>query len=194
MAAQYTVDLFSTLDGFAAPKPGSWGGYWGKESDEWLDHRQDEFADDHHMVLGANTYRLFQHFQNIGVEPDPWVARMLGSPTTVVSTSLSGPLDQPDVELVAADAVDVVASMKDQSGLPLRSHGSVAMNRALLAAGLVDRIQLTVFPVVTGQNGDNPIWLDGPDFDLELLSSRRFDGGVVELVYRPTVRLTPGNR
>lgn len=188
MGAEYTVDLFTTLDGFAAPRPGTWGGYWGKESDEWLAHRRRQFDDDHHMVFGANTYRLFQHFRSIGVEPDAWVARMLGSSTTVVSTSLSAPLEGPDAELVAADAVGVVAGMKNESQLPLRSHGSVAMNRALLAAGLVDRLQLTVFPVVTGQNGDDPIFRDGPDYDLELISSTSFAGGIVELVYRPTVR------
>ena len=38
-----TVDLFTTLDGFAAPKAGTWGGYWGKESDAWLEHRRRQF-------------------------------------------------------------------------------------------------------------------------------------------------------
>jgi hypothetical protein len=44
------------------------------------------------------------------------------------------------------DAVDVVARLKEESAVPLRSYGSLPMNRALMAAGLVDRIQLTVFP------------------------------------------------
>jgi riboflavin biosynthesis pyrimidine reductase len=37
--------------------------------------------------------------------------------------------------------------------VPLRSHGSLSLNRALMAAGLVDRVQVTLFPVVTGQTG-----------------------------------------
>ena len=45
--------------------------------------------------------------------------------------------------------------------MPLRSSGSLSMNRALMVAGLVDRIQLTVFPVITGQTGDDPIFLGG---------------------------------
>ena len=40
--------------------------------------------------------------------------------------------------------------------MPLRSYGSLSMNRALMVAGVVDRIQLTVFPVITGQTGDDP--------------------------------------
>ncbi|MBE7163093.1 MAG: dihydrofolate reductase family protein, partial [Williamsia herbipolensis] len=63
----------------------------------------------------------------------------------------------------------------------------VTLNRALLAAGVVDRLQLTIFPVVTGRTGDDPIFRDGPDFELDLISSTAFDGGIVELVYRPTV-------
>ena len=69
--------------------------------------------------------------------------------------------------------------------MPLRSYGSLPMNRALMA--LVDRIQLTVFPVITGQTGDEPIFLGAADFDLELIDSRTLDGNIQELVYRPTL-------
>jgi riboflavin biosynthesis pyrimidine reductase len=63
------------------------------------------------------------------------------------------------------------------------------MNRALMVAGLVDRVQLTVFPVITGQTGDNPIFLGAADFDLELIDSRTLDGNIQELVTgRPCMR------
>ena len=71
--------------------------------------------------------------------------------------------------------------------MPLRSHGSLAMNRALMAAGLVDRVQLTLFPVITGQTGLGPIFKGAADFDLELIESRTLDGNTQELIYRPTV-------
>ena len=54
---------------------------------------------------------------------------------------------------MSGDAVDVVARLKKESEVPLRSHGSLSMNRALMAAGLVDRVQVTLFPVITGQTG-----------------------------------------
>jgi dihydrofolate reductase len=85
------------------------------------------------------------------------------------------------------DAVDVVARLKEEAAVPLRSYGSLSMNRALMVAGLVDRIQLTVFPVITGQTGDDPIFLGAADFDLELIDSRTLDGNIQELVYRPTL-------
>ncbi len=71
--------------------------------------------------------------------------------------------------------------------MPLRSHGSLSMNRALTAAGLVDRVHVTLFPVITGQTGADPIFKGAADFDLELLESRTLDGRTQELIYRPAL-------
>src|SRR4029079_15947854 len=100
---------------------------------------------------------------------DPWVTRMVHMPATVVSSTLEGPLDWPDATVARGDAVEVVARLKEESEVPLRSHGSLSLNRGLMAAGLGDRIQLTVFPVITGQTGVRPIFQDAADFDLELI-------------------------
>ena len=118
---------------------------------------------------------------------DPWVTRMISLPATVVSTTLEGPLDWQDATVVSGDAVDVVARLKKESELPLRSHGSLSLNRALMAAGLVDRLQVTLFPVITGQTGREPIFQDAADFDLELIEHRTLDGHIQELTYRPTL-------
>ena len=44
-------------------------------------------------------------------------------PATVASTTLKGPLDWPDSTVVSGDAVDFVARLKEESEVPLRSHG-----------------------------------------------------------------------
>ena len=85
------------------------------------------------------------------------------------------------------DAVDVVARLKEESEVPLRSHGSLRLNWALMRAGLVDRLQVTLFPVITGQTGADPIFAGAADFDLELLESRTLDGRTQELIYRPSL-------
>ena len=110
-------------------------------------------------------------------------------PATVVSNTLKAPLDWPDATVTSGDAVDVVKRLKEESDVPLRSHGSLSMNRALMAAGLVDRLQVTVFPVLTGQTGDAPIFRDTADFDLELIENRTLDGHIQELVYRPSLHV-----
>jgi dihydrofolate reductase len=88
---------------------------------------------------------------------------------------------------VRGDAVDIVARLKEESEVPLRSHGSLSMNRTLMAAGLVDRVQVTIFPVITGRTGREPIFAGAADFDLELIESRTLDESIQELVYRPTL-------
>ena len=193
MTATYTFDVFSSLDGFASISGGDWGGYWGKQGPELLDHRLALYSEEQRMVFGANTYRAFAEMVASSTEDfevfDPWVTRMRCLPATVVSTTLEGPLDWPDATVATGDAVDVVARLKEESDVPLRSHGSLSMNRALMAAGLVDRVQVTIFPVITGQTGDEPVFKGAADFDLELIESRTLDGRIQELIYRPTLHV-----
>ncbi|MBN3497132.1 dihydrofolate reductase family protein [Arthrobacter pascens] len=143
MTASYTFDVFTSLDGFGAHS-GNWGGYWGKQGPELLDHRLALYDQEQRMVFGANTFRAH---------------------------------------------VQMLASSTEESEVPLRSHGSLSLNRALMAAGLVDRVQVTLFPVITGQTGLNPIFQGGADFDLELIESRTLDGHTQELIYRPTLHV-----
>ncbi|WP_329183481.1 dihydrofolate reductase family protein [Streptomyces sp. NBC_01428] len=192
MTVTYTFDVFSSLDGFGAAG-GNWTGYWGKQGPELLDHRLALYDEAQRMVFGANTYRAFARMLAESTEDsdvrDPWVTRMRNLPTTVVSSTLEGPLDWPDAEVANGDAVDVVARLKKDSAVPLRSHGSLSMNRALMAAGLVDRVQVTLFPVITGRTGLEPIFGGASDFDLELIEHRTLDGDIQELVYRPTAHV-----
>ena len=115
MTATYTFDIFSTLDGFGSHH-GDWGGYWGKQGPELLDRRLAVYGPEQRMVFGANTYRQFVQMLGLSAEGagvrDPWVKRMTSLPTTVLSSTLKGPLDWPDATVVRGDAVDVVARLK----------------------------------------------------------------------------------
>jgi dihydrofolate reductase len=190
MTATYTFDVFSSLDGFGAAG-GDWSGYWGKQGPELLDHRLGLYGSEQRMVFGANTFRAFVEMLAASTEDsdvrDPCVTRMVNTPATVVSSTLHGPLDWPDATVVSGDAVDVVARLKEESDVPLRSHGSLSLNRALMAAGLVDHVQVTLFPVITGRTGLDPIFHGAADFDLELIEHRTLDGHTQELTYRPTL-------
>jgi dihydrofolate reductase len=192
MTATYTFDVFSSLDGYGSTT-GDWGGYWGKQGPELLAHRLALYSEEQRMVFGATTFREFVQMLASSTEEsevrDPWVTRMRSMPATVVSTTLAEPLDWPDATVVRGDAVDVVARLKAESEVPLRSHGSLSMNRALMAADLVDRVQVTLFPVITGETGRDPIFQGAADFDLELIESRTLDGNIQELIYRPTLHV-----
>jgi dihydrofolate reductase len=192
MTATYTFDVFASLDGYGSYGPGGdWGGYWGKQGPELLDHRLSIYGDRQRMVFGAKTYRQFaqmlaERTEESGVR-DPWVTQMRNLPATVVSSTLEDPLDWPDASVVSGDAADIVARLKEESDVPLRSHGSLSLNWALMAAGLVDRVQVTIFPVLTGRSGVEPVFGGAGDFDLELLESRTLDGRTQELIYRPSL-------
>jgi dihydrofolate reductase len=194
MAATYPWDVSSTLDGFGSYNAdGDWGGYWGKHGPEFLDRRVAQYGEELRLVLGANTFRTFQRYLGSLTQDseasDPVNTRMKYLPTTVIATTLDEPLDWPDATLERGDGVDVVARLKEESGIPLRSHGSLSLNRALMAAGLVDRVQVTIFPVISGQTGAAPIFAGAADFDLELIEHRTLDGHTQELTYRPTLHV-----
>ncbi|MET3862099.1 dihydrofolate reductase [Dietzia sp. 2505] len=190
MTAVYTWDVFCTLDGYGSFGPqGDWGGYWGKQGPELLSHRASLFDIEQRMVFGGTTFRENAAILMPGDDPhsrDEWNLRMLRTPATVISSTLRDTLGWPDATIVSGDAVDIVARLKEESDLPLRSQGSLSLNWALLAAGLVDRLQVTIFPVISGRTGTSPILAGAGDLDLVLLESRVLDGHTQELVYSPS--------
>ena len=194
MTATYTFDIFSTLDGFGSYGPdGNWGGYWGKQGPELLERRLASFVAEQRMVFGATTFRQFVEMLASSTEKsdvrDPWVTRMRNMPATVVSSTLKGPQAWPNATIVNGDAIAIVTQLKKESELPLRSHGSISLNRALMAAGLVDFVRVTVFPVISGKTGTHPIFKGAADFDLEMVESRTLDSNIQELIYRPTLHV-----
>jgi dihydrofolate reductase len=192
MTAVYTWDLFSTLDGFGSYTEGAdWGGYWGKQGPELLEHRAALFESEQRMVFGATTFKQTAQIMSSDIDPntlDTWNVRAMRMPATVVSSTLQDTLGWPDATIVRGGAPDIVDRLKEESDVPLRSQGSLSLNRALMGAGLVDRLQVTIFPVISGRTGTDPVFRGAGDFDLELLESRTLDGHTQELVYRPTPR------
>ena len=193
MSATYTWDVFSTLDGYGsyADHGIDWGGYWSKQGPELLEHRAAIFATEQRIVFGATTFREVAGILTSGEDPnsqDEWNVRLMRLPATVISSTLHDSLGWHDATIVRGDAVDTISRLKEESTVPLRSLASMTLNWALMAAGLVDRLQVTIFPVITGSNGISPILRGAGDVDLELLESRTLDHDIQELTYRPTPR------
>ncbi|WP_353649552.1 dihydrofolate reductase family protein [Nakamurella sp. A5-74] len=188
MSATYTFDIFSTLDGYASHR-GDWGGYWGKQGPEFLEHRAAIYREPQRVVLGATTYAENATFADPEFDRsqlDEWILRMYDAPVTVLSGTLTEPHDWQNTTIESGDPVELVTRLKAESDVPLRSHGSLTLNRALLNAGLIDAIQVMVFPVISGSTGVYRIFEGVEDFDLELLDAQTFDGNTQVLTYRPT--------
>ena len=93
MTATYTFDVFTSLDGNASyGPPGDWGGYWGKQGPEFLDHRLVAYEGEQRMLFGATTFGLFLQMLPQMDVPDPWIDRMAQPPDHSRLIDAAGPL------------------------------------------------------------------------------------------------------
>jgi dihydrofolate reductase len=187
------VDLITSLDGYASAE--GWPGWWGLEGPEYLGWLDQQPERDHELLMGATTYRLMSQMSSEaaggGEDYRPDEADSLTGldavSKVVFSSTLTEPLAWPNTRLVGTDAVEAVRAMKRDGSTPMRTLGSLSLGRSLLAAGLVDRFRLVVFPVITGATGRERVYDGYPDVRLELVESRTFDGRLQLLDYVPTL-------
>jgi dihydrofolate reductase len=180
------IDFITSLDGYGAAE--GWPGWWGLEGPEYLAWLGDQPESDYTILMGANTFRLMSGLADEGEPGTDALARL---PKIVFSSTLTEPLAWPNSRLVATDAVAAVRELKAQGTESLRTLGSLTLCRSLLAAGLVDRFRVVVFPVITGSTGRDRIYDGYPDVALELANSHVFDGRLQLLEYVPTVLAGP---
>jgi dihydrofolate reductase len=183
MSTTLTVDFFCSIDGYGMAE--GWPGYWGKEGPELIADRVRTFEQEQVLVFGATTFRQFRKF--VKVFDEPYYRSLDALPKIVFSSTLEEPLGWEHSTLIDEDAVTAIERLKRTTDVPMRSHGSIGLNRALLAAGLVDRIEVMMFPAVSGRAGQAGLFHGGVELDLELLESTVLDGRTHKLVYRPQV-------
>jgi riboflavin biosynthesis pyrimidine reductase len=109
----------------------------------------------------------------------PWAAGLFAAPgqRVLLYTRAGGSVpDLPaDVELVPEDDLRaVLADLRERGIERLLCEGGPTINRALLDAGLLDELFLTLSPVVSGEGP--PIVADGPSAPLTLRSVATSDG------------------
>jgi dihydrofolate reductase len=190
------VDFITSLDGYGAAE--GWPGWWGVEGPEYLAWLGEQPERDYTILMGANTYRLMSGFAaQFEASDEPMgdegaaITELGRMDKVVFSSTLEPPLAWPNTELITGDAVDAVTVMKRDGTKSMRTLGSVSLCRSLLAAGLVDRFRVVVFPVITGRTGQDRIYDGYPDVGLEMVASRTFDGRIQLLEYVPTVLAGP---
>jgi dihydrofolate reductase len=110
-----------------------------------------------------------------------------GTSKVVFSSTLTEPLAWENSTLVAGDAAEAVRRMKEEGEVSMRTIGSLTLCRSLLEAGLVDRLRVVMFPVITGATGRERIYDGYPDVALDMVDSRTFDGQIQLVEYVPRV-------
>ena len=174
---ELTVDLFCTVDGWAAARNSSaYFGYGGPELQAWIDEQLDR---PHVILMGSNTYRALAEITAGGGDP-----RMDQLPKVVFSKSLEPPLAWANTTLVRDDATVALPAMKNEPGDPLRVIGSLTLVRSLFQLRQVDRLRLMIFPQVLGESGRERILQDLPDINLRLSSTQVLDRRLVLLDYQ----------
>lgn len=182
------ITEFISLDGvMEAPggEPGykhaGWvGAYF---SDELGAYKGEEQLSKDVLLLGRKTYEGFY-----GAWPsragDPMADKINTMRKVVASTTLgSSPWE--NTEVVADDFAGHVAEFKDSADGDLIVAGSRTLAHSLLAVpGLVDEINLQVFPVILGSGARFYPDTEEP-LKLDLISSREFPNGVLAQTYAP---------
>lgn len=182
---ELTADMFVSLDGFAAGADGgqSWTfGYFGPQFAEFA---WQVLAEPQIMIMGRVTYQIMA--RSWPSSPGPLAGPMKTLPKLVFSATLAEPLTWTNAQLARRGPVEEIRALKAQPGDPLRSIGSITLVRHLMAAGLVDRLRLVVFPHVLGQAGHEPVFTSYPETRLTLASTTVLDSRLVVCEYRPDI-------
>lgn len=163
------------LDGVAEAPDAFFG--W----DDGLDARlAGEIGKQDAVILGRRTYAEWAQFwPTSDIEP---FATFINGVTKYVATSTPLDRDWANSTAIEGGLVEFVRDLKQQSGRDIGVHGSISVAQALLAAGVVDELTLTIGPMIAGRGRR---LLDGlPSGQLELIRSETSPTGFLILDYR----------
>jgi dihydrofolate reductase len=171
--------LFVSVDG-VVEAPETWSGpYFSPEIGQ---HIGSMMAAGDTMLLGRATYQTFAA-SFAGNTSDPMAAQMNATPKVVVSTTLAG-AEWENSTLIRGDVAAEITRLKQQPGKNINISGSATLVAWLLRQGLLDELDLLVFPVVVG-HGKRLFDSDGSQTGLKLADSQTYPTGVVRLTYHP---------
>ncbi|MFI7495544.1 dihydrofolate reductase family protein [Kocuria sp. M4R2S49] len=186
------VDLFLTLDGvYQAPggpdedraggfEFGGWqGAYFDDESGATIGAGIERLDA---LLLGRRTYDIFAAYWPPHGDDDPIASKFNAVPKFVVSRTLSDPSWEGTT--VLTDVATEVRALKDRFD-EVHVIGSGDLVTTLLSEGLVDRLNLIIYPLVLGSGkrlfGGGTV----PAAFVLVEPPRAFPRGAISLVYEP---------
>ncbi len=123
------------------------------------------------LLLGRRTYDIFANYWPNAPEEIPFTGLLNRVPKYVASRTLTDPLAWPGSTLVARDLAEGIASLKERHD-EVHVIGSLDLVQSLLRFGLVDRLNVWMYPLLLGSG------------------KRLFAGGVVPAALRLTESVT----
>lgn len=148
------------------------------------------FARPYDLLLGRTTYDIFAAYWPF--QKDSPIGDQFNAVTKYVATSRNDPLIWANSVKLEGDVMEAVARLKEGDGPDLLTQGSAMLVRALIARGLVDELNLFVFPLLLGKGKR---WVDqGAEAGaFALVSSVTSATGVIVSRYRPAGPVRTGS-
>lgn len=138
------------------------------------------------LLLGRRTYEDFYAFWPNQTN-NPYTEILNNTQKYVASTTLKEPLLWSNSTLLAGDAAEAVAKLKQEQDTNLLIMGSGALIQSLMRRNLVDEYILLIHPLILG-TGRRLFPDGGAPATLRLISARTTDNGVVIATYQPNAQ------
>jgi dihydrofolate reductase len=135
------------------------------------------------MLFGRRTYEHMYAYWPKQTDGNPYTDVLNRAHKFVASRTLTEPLPWENSTLLAGDAADAVAALREGEGKDIAVLGSGDLVQSLATRGLVDEYVLLIHPVVLG-TGRRLFPDGGASSALELVESLTTSKGVVITRYR----------
>jgi dihydrofolate reductase len=197
---QLIVTEFLTLDGVAQAPGGpdedrdsdfAYGGWQAPLLDQEAGTVMfDEARSMDALLLGRKTYEIFADYWPKAPEEIPFTGLLNRVPKYVASRTLGSPLAWQGSTLVSGDLSDGITAMKERHD-EVHVIGSLDLVQSLLRAGLVDRLNLWLYPLLLG-SGKQVFGGGTVPTALRLTESVTYPNGTLHLAYEPAGAPTYG--
>jgi dihydrofolate reductase len=142
------------------------------------------------LLLGRRTYEIFAGYWPTAPEEMPFTGLLNRVPKYVASRTLANPLAWHGSTLLAGSIAESVTAVKDDHD-ELHVIGSLNLVQSLLRFGLVDRLNLWLYPLLIGRG--KRVFADGTvPTALRLTESVTYANGTLHLAYEPVGAPTYG--
>lgn len=130
------------------------------------------------MFIGRKSYEIKEQFA--AQNSDDAIPEMPKMKEYVFSRTLKTVKE--DAVLISENGITEATRIKQQSGKDIWLYGGAVLSNAMLRAGLVDELWLSVHPILLN-NGKRLFEGNTDRIELKLLESKTYDTGLVSLRY-----------
>jgi dihydrofolate reductase len=133
------------------------------------------------LLLGRRTYEIFADYWPKAPREIPFTGLLNGVPKYVASRTLAGSLAWPGSTLVADDLAETITALKGRHD-EVHVIGSLDLLQSLLRFGLVDQLNLWLYPLLLGSG--KQVFSGGTvPTALRLTESVTYPSGTLHLTY-----------